>query len=122
MNNKHESQVTSLPRPNAHPRKKKDKITAAFQSGAFSPFPSGSSCLFSSLVVLCLGFAGVPAVPARVPTSSVGEEMSANVAVVVMTARVSPRSVVGEVCFPRFEPTLAVKKPSAVVRPVSQIG
>ena len=39
--------------------------------------------------------------------------------VVVLTARVSTRSVVGEVCFPRFEPTSAVKKPSAVVRPVS---
>ena len=102
-------------------QKKKDKITAAFQGVGFSSFPPGSNCLISSLVVLCLGFAGVAAVPARVPTCSVGEEMSANVAVVVLTARVSTRSVVGEVCFPRFGPTPAVKKPSAVVRPVSHV-
>ena len=44
---------------------------------------------------------------------------AADVVVVVLTARVSARSVVGEVCFARFEPTPAVKKPSAVVRPVS---
>ena len=71
---------------------------------------------------MSLSFAGVAAVPARVPMFSVGEEMSAGVVVIVLTARVSTRSVVGEVCFPKFEPTPAVKKPSAVVRPVSQIG
>ena len=46
---------------------------------------------------------------------------AADAVVVVLTTRVSTRSVVGEVCFPRFEPTPAVKKPSAVVHPVSQI-
>ena len=68
--------------------KKTIPITAAFQSGGFSPFTPGSNCLFFSLVVLSLGlrlafrrmvfdeFAGVVAVPARVPTCSVGEEMS----------------------------------------------
>ena len=39
--------------------------------------------------------------------------------VVVLTARMSTCFVVGEACFPRFEPTPAVKKPSAAVRPVS---
>ena len=73
---KHEAKTTSLPCPKAPPRKKKDKITAAFHSDIFSPFPPGSKCLFSSLVVLCLDFAGVAAVPARVLTCSVGEEMS----------------------------------------------
>ena len=47
---------------------------------------------------------------------------AADVGVVVLTARVSTCSVVGEVFFPRFEPTPAVKKSSVVVRPVSQIG
>ena len=78
---------------------KKHRVTAAFQSGASSPFLPGSNCLFSSLVVLCLRFSGVTAVSARVPTCSMGEEM-----------------------FPLwFEPTPAVKKPSAVVRPVSHV-
>ena len=44
-----------------------------------------------------------------------------DVVVVVLTAHASTRSVVGEVCFPRFEPTPAVKKPLAVVRPVSHV-
>ena len=67
-------------------------------------------------------FSGVAAVPARVLTCSVGEEMSANVAVVVLTARVSTCSVVGEeISHPWFEPRPAVKKPSAVVRPVSHV-
>ena len=100
----------------------KDKITAAFQSGAFSPFPPGSNCLFSSLVVLSLGFDGVAAVSARAPTCSVGEETSADAVVILVPARVPARSVVGEVCFPRFEPTPTVKKPSAVVRSVAQVG
>ena len=47
---------------------------------------------------------------------------AADVVAVVLTARVSTRSVVGGVCFPRSAPTPAVKKPSAVVSPVSQIG
>ena len=47
---------------------------------------------------------------------------AADVVVILVPARAPARSVVGEVCFPRFEPTPAVKKPSAVVRPVSQIG
>ena len=67
---------------------KKNKITAAFQGGGFSPFPPGSNCLFPSLGVLSSGlrlafrkmvfdeFAGVVAVPARAPTRSFGEEMS----------------------------------------------
>ena len=97
------------------PHKRKGRVTAAFQSGPFSPFPPGSNCLFSLLVVLCLRFAGVAAVPARVPTCSIGEEMSAD-AVVLLVVRT--RSV-GEEMFPcGFEPTPAVKKPSAVVRPV----
>ena len=67
-----------------------------FQSGAFCPFPPGSNCLFSSLVVLCLRFSGVAAVPASVPTCSVDEEIFP----------------------PWFGPTPAIKMPSAVVRPV----
>ena len=33
---------------------KESRVIAAFQGGAFSLFPPGSNCLFSSLVVLCL--------------------------------------------------------------------
>ena len=104
------------------PQGKQNKIKAASYSGAFSPFPPGSNCLFSSLVLLSLSVSGVAAVPARVPTCSVGEEMSADVVVILVSALAPARFVVGEVCFPRFEPTPVVKKPSAVVRPVSQIG
>ena len=82
------------------PPKNKNKITAAFQSGGFSSFPPGSNCLFSSVVVLCLGFAGVEAVPARIPTCSVGEEMSANV----------------------VDPMPTSKKPSAMVCPFSHVS
>ena len=46
---------------------------------------------------------------------------AADVGVVVLTALVPTRSVGEEMSPPRFEPTPAVKKPSAVVRPVSQI-
>ena len=42
------------------------------------PTDHSGYCLCSSLVVLCLSFAGIAAVPARVPTCSVGEEMSAD--------------------------------------------
>ena len=83
---------------------KKDKITAAFQSDAVSPFPPGSNCSFSSLVVLCLRFAGVAAVPARVPTHSVGEEMSAVVVENLVPARVFTRSVSEEMFSPWFDP------------------
>ena len=72
-NTKHKLRASHGPKL---PPGKKNTITAALQSGAFSPFPPGSNCLFSSVVVLSLGFAGVAAVPARVPTCSVGEEMS----------------------------------------------
>ena len=66
-------------------------------------------------MVLCLRFTRVAAVPVRVPTCSIGEEMSANG--VVFFAR-----FVGEEMFPSwFESTPAVKIPSAVVRPVSHI-
>ena len=81
------------------PQKRKGRVTAAFQSGAFSRFPPGSTCLFSSLVVLCLRFSGVAAVPAYVPICFVGEEMLR----------------------PWFEPTPAVKMPTAEVRPVSHV-
>ena len=47
---------------------------------------------------------------------------AADVGVLVLTAPVSTRSVVGKVCLPKIEPTPAVKKPSAMVRLVSQIG
>ena len=49
---------------------------------------------------------------------------AADVVVVLLSlsVRVPTRSVIGEVCFPRFEPTPAVKFPSAVVRPVSPFG
>ena len=69
------------------PQKKKDRVTAAFQSGAFSHFPPWSNCLFSSLPLsLSLGLwpccrkvmsavVVVLLVPARVSTHSVGEEM-----------------------------------------------
>ena len=93
------SKSTSLPWPKAPTRKKKDKITAAFQSGAFSSFPPRSNCLFSSLVVLSLSFAGVAAVPAHVPTCSVREEMSS----------------------PSFDPMPTNKQPSAMVRPLSHV-
>ena len=78
---------------------KESRVTAAFQSGPFSPFPPGPNCLFSSLMVLCLRFAEVAAVPASVPTCSVGEEMSANVAVLLVLACVSTHSV-GEEMLP----------------------
>ena len=68
-------------------------------------------------MVLCLCFAGVAAVPASVPTCSVGEEMSANVVVLLVLARVSKHSVGEEMFPPWFEPMPAVKKPSAVVHP-----
>ena len=95
-NTKHKQRASLGPTFPAEKRKK--TITAAIQSGAFSPFPPGSKCLFSSLVFLCLRFA-----------------------IAVLTARVSTRSVVGEVCFSRFGATPAVKKPSAVVRPVYHV-
>ena len=79
---------------------KETRVTAAFQGGAFSPFPPGSNCLLSSPMVLCLRFAGVAAVPASVPTCSVGEEMSANVAVLLVLARVSTHSVGEEMLHP----------------------
>ena len=47
---------------------------------------------------------------------------AADVGVIVPTARVSTRSVGEEMSLPFVEPTPAVKKPLAVVRPVSQIG
>ena len=77
------------------PPEKENKVTVAFQGGAFSPFPPGSNCLFSSLMVLRLRFAGVAAVPAGVPTCSVGEEMSANVVVLLVV----PTRSVGEEMF-----------------------
>ena len=92
-NTKHKQGASQL-----SPRKKR-RVTAAFQGGAFSPFPPGSNCLFCSLDVLCLRFAGVADVPASVPTCSVGEEMSANVAVLLVLARVSTHSV-GEEMLP----------------------
>ena len=46
-------------------------------------------------MVLCLRFAGVAAVPARVPTCSVCEEMSANVVVLLVV----PTRSVGEEMF-----------------------
>ena len=76
-----------------------------FEGGAFSPFPPGSKCLFSSLVALCLRFSGVAAV----------EEMSANVFVS------SARSVGEEILPPWFEPTPAIKMPEAVVRSWSHV-
>ena len=90
------------------PQKTKDKFTAAFQSGAFSPFPPRSNCLFSSLPF----------------SSSLGLWPCCRkvMFVVVLTSRVSTCSVVGEEMSPSwFEPTPAVKKPSAVVRPVSHV-
>ena len=62
------------------------RVTAAFQSGAFSPFPPGSNCLFSSLFFF----------------SSLGlwpccrKVMSAVILVLLIPARVSTLSVVGE--------------------------
>ena len=47
---------------------------------------------------------------------------AADVGVIVPTARVFTRSVGEEMSLPFLEPTPAVKTPSAVVRPVSQIG
>ena len=67
-------------------------------------------------MVLCLRFAGVAAVPVRVPMYSVGEEMSANAAVFLVLARVSTHSVGEEIL-----PTPAVKKPSVVGRPWSHV-
>ena len=93
-------QTSSLP---ALPRKK-SRVTAAFQGGAFFPFPPGSNCLFCSLGVLRLRFSGVAAV----------EEVSANVFV-------SSYSVVEGILPPWLESTPAVKKPLAVVRPCSHI-
>ena len=84
-NTKHKLRASHGPKL---PRGKKNKITAAFQGGGFSPFPPGSNCLFSSLGVLSSSlrlafrkkvfdeFADVVAVPARVPTRSFGKEMS----------------------------------------------
>ena len=46
----------------------------------------------------------------------------ADAVVILVPAHAPARSVVGQVCFPRFELTPAVKTPSVVVRPVSQIG
>ena len=46
---------------------------------------------------------------------------AADAVVILVPARAPVHSVVGEVRFPRFEPTPAVKKPSAMSRPVSQI-
>ena len=50
-------------------------------------------------MVLCLRFAGIAAATARVPMCSVGDEMSANVDVFLVLARVSTHSV-GEEMLP----------------------
>ena len=91
------------------PQKKKDKVAAAFQSGAFSPFPPRSNCLFSSLPF----------------SSSLGlwpccrKLMSA---VVVLRARVSTRSVAGEEMSPSwFDPMSTNRLPSAMVRLFSHV-
>ena len=111
------------PRPSFLPTKRKDyHYYSRIPKRCLLSFSTGVKLLVFFAIVLCMGFAGIAGVPARVPTCSVGEEMSGNVVVVLVPARVSSRSVVGEVCFPRFETTPAVKKPSAVVRPVSQSG
>ena len=113
-NTKHEQGASQLS------PEKESRVTAVFQSGAFSPFPSRSNCLLSSLMALCLRFAGVAAVPAGVPTCSVGKEMPANVVVLQVLARVSTHSVGEAILPPWFEPTPVVM-PSAVVHPVSHI-
>ena len=85
---------------------KESRVTAAFQGGAFFPFPPGSNCLFCSLDVLRLRFSGVAA----------AEEMSS--IVFVSFARLSTLSVVGDEIFVLWhEPTPAVKMPEVVVRP-----
>ena len=79
---KHRQKTRSTSKePPSSPQQKKSRVTAAFQSGVFPPFPPELNCLFSSQVVLCLLFSGVVAVQVCVPTCSVGEEMSANVVV-----------------------------------------
>ena len=79
------------------PPKKKGRVTAASQDGAFSLCPPGSNCLFSSLNVLSLRYHGVAAV----------EEMPATVPVLV------------EIFLFLLELAPAVKMPEAVVLPVS---
>ena len=85
---KHEVQAAGLPWSKAPPRKRNDKTTATFQGGGFFSFPPGSN-LSLSLWPCCR----------KVMFDA------ADVVVVVLTARVSTRSVVGEVCLTRFEPT-----------------
>ena len=61
------------------------------------------------------------AVTGCIPTCFV-DEMCAGGVVLLVPASMSTRSVGEEMSPPRIEPTPAVKKPSAVVCPVSQIG
>ena len=72
---------------------------------AFSPYPRGSNCLFSSLNVFCLRFDGVAAI----------EAMPATVTVL------AARSASDEIFSPQLGPAPAVKMPEVVVFPVSHI-
>ena len=95
----HEVQTESSKELPSSPQKKKGGVTAASQGGAFSILPPGSNCLFCSLNVLSLRFSGVAA---------------------VLFSRSSTLSIVGDEIFPfLLESTPAVKKPLAVIRPVS---
>ena len=107
---KHEAQTENKQGVSQFSPEKESRVTAAFQSGAFFPFPPGSNCLFCSLGVLRLRFSWVAAV----------EEMSS--IVFVSFACLSTLSVVGdEIFFLWLEPTPAVKMPEAMVRVVSHI-
>ena len=87
---KNESKTTGIPGPALSPGKEKTTITAAFKGGGFFSFPPGSNRLFYLLSLsLPLGLwpccrklvfdaadVGVVVLTARVSTRSVGEEMS----------------------------------------------
>ena len=102
---KHEAQTESKHGATQLFPEKKSRATAAFQGGAFSLFPPGSNCLFSSLLGLW---------------PCCRKVLSAEI-LVLLSARVSTLSVGEGILPPWFESTAAVKKPAAVVRPVSHV-
>ena len=76
----HKAQTESSKELPSSPQKKKGRVTAASQGGAFSLLPPGSNFLFCSLNVLSLRFSGVAAV----------EEMPATVTVLFLVRSCFP--------------------------------
>ena len=118
---KHEAQTAGTQGQRSPQKKKMLTSTAAFQSGGSSPFPPGSNCLFSLLAVF-LSSGSRLAFRKMVFDAAVAVVISLSARVPMRSARVPTHSVGEEVSPPQFEPTPKSKWPSAVVCPVSPFG